>query len=375
MRIDVVVDTAWQVSVLRDGADMGIARPMRAINDGDGNRQFPLPPDPHDEVVPAKDLHTLYAKVLEREGNDSVRLFGSHLFAALLGNDWQTIRDKSPAAFELALTWSADDAALNSLPWEMMFAPDDQGGKFLAALTAPSVSITRRVAGTTAQASAILAPPRVLVVVGTKLSEDVIKPGAEYLGLLREVQNAGLFLKTHLLLEATPKKLASVVQWFRPTVVHFICHGVTDAGHGKLVLLSDDKPGDPFLAGAQQLHALLKLHTAEAGDTWPQIIVMNACSTATADELRAGRPLATELIKLGIPIVVGMSGRVDDQACRLFAKGFYSAMLKGGKIGYAAAEGRRAAIRHSQYDPITRWTGRFPRSSCRQAWLSPVCPF
>ncbi len=87
----------------------------------------------------------------------------------------------------------------------------------------------------------------------------------------------------------------------------------------------------------------------------PAVLVLNACSTGASlsDELGVSRPMAAEFIQREIPIVVGMSGQVADQACRLFTKGFYLALLNpaDGAIGQAAARGRRAAIAHGGYTP------------------------
>jgi len=50
--------------------------------------------------------------------------------------------------------------------------------------------------------------------------------------------------------------------------------------------------------------------------------------------------------------VVGMAGKVADDACRLFTRSFYEALLEGTAITDAAARGRRAALTH--------WGGIFP---------------
>jgi hypothetical protein len=54
-----------------------------------------------------------------------------------------------------------------------------------------------------------------------------------------------------------------------------------------------------------------------------------------------------------------MAGRVMDQACRLFTRGFYEALLTNGSIGYSAAEGRRTGIRHGT-NPRTSVDWAFP---------------
>ena len=79
--------------------------------------------------------------------------------------------------------------------------------------------------------------------------------------------------------------------------------------------------------------------------------MLNACySGAQPPADRAAAPLATEMVKHGIPIVVAMWGRVSDRACRLFTWCFYEALLWSKPIPQAVAAGRRMAF-EEQGDP------------------------
>src|SRR5262249_55563289 len=151
-----------------------------------------------------------------------------------------------------------------------------------------------------------------------------------------------------LLTHATLDSLAQAVKEFTPTVVHIVCHGdIADVGKQELspALEFRAKEGSDasIFVDAEKLLANL---TIAPGVPHPPAVVLNACSTATSDELRVGRPFAAELVQSGIPVVVGMSGPVSDQACRLFTAGFYSALLESGSVAEAAARGRRAALAH-----------------------------
>jgi hypothetical protein len=343
-----------------------LVRKLRKV--GAGGRTFPLPPAEDlagiaDEGPPGNTLcslcgatdpqtiNRLFTKIIGRNpGLSGVRLFGRYLFEALLGSAiWQGLR-ALPRPLELALAWRRDDAAINRLPWEMMCAPSG----FL--LQAPQLAITRRVPRSAGHAAplaplAIKSPPRVLFVIGTKISDDVIRPGVEYLGLLRALRNDDLGIKPLLLLDATPKRLAKALETFDPDVVHFISHGgVSETGVPYLVL-QDDPDGATIAANeplplnlpGENLALLLEKNP-------PQIVVLNACYTATADDIplegvgQVGSPLAVTLVDAGIPVVIGMAGQVSDRACRLFTRQFYLSLLRDGDIGAATAEGRRAGI-------------------------------
>jgi hypothetical protein len=367
------VAEGWEVRV-RDSAGVVLSDPRTGAPPSRRLRRtaahaFPLPPDdeaqaiaadqPHRELCIDADgqrLQEAYTLIVARQpGPDAVGTFGRYLFTTLLGDAlWEQIKDRSRAEpLELTLAWGEVERALNRLPWEMMRT----GEGFLAAL--PGVAITRRVAGTAAiEADSLTSPPRVLFVVGAKEIDDAIRPGAEYLGLLRNLRDAklALSLKTHLLLQATTTRLEAAIKSFEPTVVHFICHGGYADGHGYLELVPERESDDPAV-----LHAENLIENLRAAGRLPQIVVLNACHTASVDPLsdlnlqEAGQfasPLAVELVQAGVPIVVGMAGEVADRACRLFTRRFYQAILRGEEIAQATAQGRLAGvIRHSGADP------------------------
>ena len=359
-------DNAWHVEItnvtkgepLLDPEGHSMTRILECV--GEKLSAFPQPPaseaekitdtpdNPHRELCVTKDpqvIRKVYDKYVRRDGEDVVK-FGRYLFATLLGDDvWKVINDTAGnEPVELALTWK-DDNAINRLPWEMMH----NGKRFLA--EEPEVAITRRVAGTT-QTLTELSSPRVLFVVGSALNKDVIKPGAEYLSLLRSLTiGARRRLKTHLLLEASPKRLKAAIEFFRPTVVHLICHGIANAEQETfLQLRSDDGNGDESVTA----DALLRMLKPKPGYRLPQVVILNACYTASQPELytksgQAALPIAAKLVAgdgvhPGVPIVVGMAGQIADQACRLFTRCFYQALLERREVSHAAADGRRVGI-------------------------------
>ena len=367
-RVDVNrADTSWQVEItnvatgtlLLDGQGKPFKRTLESV--GEKTSAFPQPPraeaqnipdnadNPHHELCTTSDaslIKAVYDKYVRREGEDVVK-FGRYLFATLLGDAvWEAINKAAGnQAIELALTWK-DDYLINRLPWEMMHNHQ----RFLA--QEPEVAITRRIAGTT-QTLAELSSPRVLFVVGSALNQDVIKPGAEYLGLLRNLSiGARRRLSTHLLLEASPKRLKAAVEVFRPTVVHFICHGASGLDQEVFLQLKSDEGNGEENVRAE---ALLNLLRPDPSYPLPQVVILNACYTASqtahlfTKSGQAASPIAARLVagdgaNSGVPIVVGMAGEIADQACRLFTRCFYQAILEGREVAQAAADGRRAGI-------------------------------
>src|SRR5688500_9209618 len=246
---------------------------------------------------------------------------------------------------ELSLVWPSGDEVLQRLPWEAMRHETrfrGQEGQF---------AMLRRVPEARQTLAPIASPPRVLFVVGTELYNDVIRPGAEYLRLLQGLRISGmsLSLKTRLLLRTTQERLEAALDEFRPDVIHFICHGYFDDNHRcYLQLVDKDDPQRPW-----RLHAGTLADLLSEKDRMPTALVLSACYTAAPNLPIVGQiaaPYAAELVARGVPIAVGMAGKITDQACRLFTRRFYESLLRTGEYAHAAAEGRRAALRAGGFD-------------------------
>ncbi|MGO8730914.1 MAG: CHAT domain-containing protein, partial [Streptosporangiaceae bacterium] len=117
---------------------------------------------------------------------------------------------------------------------------------------------------------------------------------------------------------------------------------------GFLQMMSDDEEsGATEPRTAEQLVSILIHDRLEP----PPVVVLNACYTgAQPPSERPAAPLATEMVKHGVPIVVAMWGRVSDRACRLFTWCFYEALLRSKSVTQAVAAGRRMAF-EGQGDP------------------------
>jgi hypothetical protein len=376
LRFVVSVDQAWQVLV--SCPEQNQARPSRAMRRLDDGRRgfFPLPPVAElSEQAPGAELPAccrLYCRaedpavltegrrrITERSPDPQIGTspFGGYLFHALIGAAaWQWIREiadrQHARCIELALCWDDGDANLNRLNWEMMH----DGQDFLATgLPGITIAITRLVARTTGvkwePRKVEEFPPRILFVIGTTLNDPSLRPAAEFLGLLRELRESGRRIRPRVLEKARPRELARVISVFRPDVVHFICHGDWDpeTRRGFLELTPDEQNGEPRRF-ADQLYNVLTVNAQQ-----PPLVVLSACRTGSAeagapvpsDVLKGAHdlaPLATELVRLGIPLVLGMAGRVSDNACRLFTRQFGDALVRGESLVVATAEARRATV-------------------------------
>jgi CHAT domain len=306
------------------------------------------------EASTPDDLWDAFFRLLTRNvDRATIQDFGSYLFEVLLGEDiWQKILAQAGSEpVELALSWAESEWALTRLPWEMLRF----GDTYLAALAQPPVAISRLVRGASRGKPGLQVTPRVLFVIGASLTDGQIRAGAEYMELLRHLRDQGCYdcgLVTEIVLEASPQRLRAAMERFDPSVVHFICHGgvrpAQDGFEGFLQMMSDDEEsGETEPRTAEQLVSILIRDRPEP----PPVVVLNACySGAQPPAERPAAPLATEMVKHGVPIVVAMWGRVSDRACRLFTWCFYEALLRSKSVTHAVAAGRRMAF-EGQADP------------------------
>lgn len=347
----------WKVQI--DNLTLGSMVSIRQL--ARSTAQFPLPPQTEIDAIqdgeevrafcrPENDSQreNVLSGLLSHENQaNAVRLFGRYLFETLISLDsWkQMVSQSAGGSIEVILALQPDDWALNRLPWETMHLGSGDAGldamykdRFLAACS--RVAIYRRVEGAQGKIDSIQTPPRVLFVIGSELNNDVIRPGAEYLGLLRSLSKDGQAIHSRILFRANLDTLHEAVKDYLPHVVHFICHGEAVPGQKPYLIMfpSDSaKPETARVTAAKLAQILKEMPSAP-------ILVVNACSTAAEDELAVSRPFTTELVELGLPVVLGMAGRITDQACRMFTQGFYLALLRDGELAWAASLGRRAAI-------------------------------
>lgn len=368
MRFLIEVDGAWKVTIHCKEAPRQWQRIMMQVDDGDDGK---LPAvdratQPASDVLVstlhgrnATEIMALYNRIVDREMQPGeVRSYGAYLFDCLIGSTaWGEIKAVASASraetIELALCWDKNDTNLSRLHWETMY----DGERFLTSGLAEAamktdVAITRIVPTAAATAKCLGPIPKVLFVIGQPLTDSTIRPGAEIMSLL---QNSSLEhrINAAILESASPTGIERKVKSFKPEIVHFICHGMIDpvTNEGKLILQPDHgNPNKHF--GAQQVVQWL-------APALPVMVVLSACETAIPTGAASGAalgpqavsPLASQLVAHGIPIVIGMSGRVSDLACRLFTRCFGEALISGDTLVAASAKGRRAAFAHSKAPP------------------------
>jgi hypothetical protein len=359
MRVLIRVDSSWTVSYSASTApDWTPAVRRLERMETRGGAIFPLPPlderragDTDAGSLGAgspQALEAAYAAITSRDpGPGGIERFGRFLFDTLLGERlWREIETLSADAprLELALSWDRYDAHLHRLNWEMMHGP----AAFLAASVPKPVAITRLVQGATGLPRPLSRPPRVLFLIGSSLTDRRIKAGAEFFGMLRQIERDGRSIHTRIVERTSTERAIRVIKAFRPDVVHVIGHGGFSAGEPYLEFELNERETNP---AERRVYAdrLKDVLSARGEVPLPAIVVLSACHSggATAGRLVGGHetaPLAAQLVALGVPVVIGMAGSISDRACRHFTRRFGQTLVRGDALIAATEEGRRAAF-------------------------------
>ena len=170
-----------------------------------------------------------------------------------------------------------------------------------------------------------------------------MRPGAEFMGIMRRLERGGGMIQPKILDEATLESLRRETQSFRPDIVHLIGHGRRGIDKQvQLGLRGESAKDDGFVTAQQFLGAI------HGGDRTPAIVILSACKTAASQTDASphvnAMPFAAQLVAGGIPIVVAMAGDIEDTACRVFTRALTSAIGNGVTLGKAVVSGRRAAF-------------------------------
>ncbi len=343
--------------------------------------KIPLAPTATDDVPDMGELKTspeAVFKLLRRLASvqlhrDEADRAGTFLFHVLIGPIWwaslQTI--VGPKHLYLSFDDNLDD--WHQFPWELMRC----GQRYLAR---QQVELVRYLPDAPCPTPLLTAPLRVLFVVGPEAGGGFaggghLSVGGEFIGLLRRLRRLGIPINEQLLTLADGDQLDSALEVFQPHVVHFIGHG--ELVDGRACLLLGDGDGGIAHFSAEALADKL-LRAAQK-----PLVVLNACNSAGTMSPgvfagNEGASLVLDLVRQGIPLAVGMGGRVRNTVCRLFTRRFYEALLKGESLVDAVAEGRWAAVHKENGEERIDWARpvlargvatplQVDAESCRQA--------
>jgi hypothetical protein len=364
--VDLVTD-AGQLICACTWADQTRIRNVRLIESG-STRMLVAQDDP----VSDADAAALAVRVDQGTANmDELAIYGELLFSAAFGDElWRELveRPASDPCIELAIRGRADSEKpaahpLHAMRWEAL----NDGTVFIAARGARaqsgktvSVALVRLVSAAADHLAQPLLPivtiPRVLFAVGSQLSDSDVRPGAEFMGIMRHLERNGGWIQPRVLEAASLEGLTDELRRFKPDVLHIIGHGTWDA-HDHCVKLQLRLPeagadGDDYVTAAEILGAF------DIAGHVPAMVVLSACQTGSAVNALS---FAARLVAGGVPAVAAMAGDISDTACRVFTRSLTTAIGQADPLPLSRAVivGRRAAF-YDRDDP--KWID----------WIMPV---
>jgi len=145
-------------------------------------------------------------------------------------------------------------------------------------------------------------------------------------------------------LTTDPNTLQRTLEEFRPTILHFACHG-QEQGQPEAIILGNADDNAIALPAA-----LLAQMIAFVNKTGPaiQAIVLNACASKAVAKAMEGL----------VDVAVFTEGKIADAAAIAFSEGFYEGLTNGESVGLALDRGR---LRMSVVENNTLGTLSIPR--------------
>lgn len=282
---------------------------------------------------------------------DDLRAFGGLLFRCLLDGDawqlvvrtWDALLDGQRLRLRLAFPATPAGRQLAALPWEYLHVPDGPGGflgtedPFLVSRTVP--------ADVRAEPSAPRADARVLLVVSRPTDEaDVVAEDVE--ALVDGLPGRGPVAVEHLL-APTPRALEKALAAVRPDVLHVVAHGRHEAaGDGRLALV--DVAGTAAWLSGQEVARVVASSGAR-----PRLVLLQSCVGGKEDPAASSAGTASQMVRHGLPCVLGLRYDVRPEVATGFADRLYAALLEGEDVDAAAQRARRylADPTSPQHDP------------------------
>lgn len=264
------------------------------------------------------------------------RLYSS-LFQGAIGNKFSmlpTVAQKKRICVRLRLP---DE--LGAYPWEILY--NDQ---FLS--LNPYLSLVRTTpTRTPIRLSDVTPPIQVLAILASPTGQPKIDLPREE-RILRKVLEAPK-LRRNVQLEIiqrdqspganTLEELKNrLLDSDRPVhIIHVLCHGLYDTTTGGQLLLVDEE-GSPQHVGPDQFAAQLQRQQGNL-----RLVVLNSCDSAISGEASPLSSIARQLVQIGVPGVIAMQFKIDqDSAAQLTETLYKQLLLSGMPIDQAMQETR-----------------------------------
>jgi hypothetical protein len=282
----------------------------------------------------------------------NLRDLGSRLYNALFQETVRSVlmasqseAEREGSALRIRLRFSEDAAELATLPWEILFDPQQQ--HFLA--LSESRPILRYLSLPRARPTLVVEPPlSILAVLASPTDHLPLNVAQEWQAMqaaLEPLTAAGKIVLERL---QTPSfdALRNRLLGESVHVLHFVGHGLFEPDQRQGLLLFEDARGQAHAVPARSLAMLLHNHSAL------RLVYLNACEGAIADEGNVFAGVAQTLVQGGVPAAVAMQAEISDAGATELARTFYTALATGRPVDAALTQARVALAANDNHE----WT-------------------
>jgi len=302
-----------------------------------------------DERFKIRELHD---KARDRNiSGDDIKELGSLLFSALFDKDLQreflevSRKARDENAF-LRLELDIDETRFTaeaSLPWELMYCRSEN----LWLATVPHITLVRRRAMAQAANNITLNPgERLRIALAVASPSDL--QDVQFQELYDELRDMASIERLEILEVVESATLGKIdgLLGQRPHIFHFIGHGrLKDENRrdsGQLALV--DSSGKADWTAAERFCDPFQRHT-------PGLVIIHSCESGTLSGSQALVGIASRLVQMNVPAVVGMQFKVTIPTARMFALEFYRRLADSIPVDMAVQEARRCiALGPKGYD-------------------------
>lgn len=260
---------------------------------------------------------------------------GRRLFAHVFNGDVLQLYTRLPDG-RVSIQIATDEPDIHRIPWEFL-TPSDRGP-----VPHQERCIVRVVPMCATKRRPLPARPRkklrLLLIVSDPVDQSIVTWKDVELGVRRAFGECTKNLAT---LEVVPGASSQVLLQVLNAddgfdVIHFLGHGTEVNGEGRLVLVDVDNAGkSDFITGAQ-------FATALSGQKRLKLVILSACLTGAGNIKDRFGPVATTLLRSGVPAVIANQASIPNRSVAPFVTALYQCLLRDGNIDTAMMAGRVA---------------------------------
>lgn len=282
-------------------------------------------------------LKKLDRQILYEEG---LKAFGAELYQYLFVGKIHSLFNRAlgetlaRSDLGLRLRLKFEVPALNILPWELLYSPDQQ--RFLAISAETPLC---RYISLGAPIRELTCPDQLRMLAVIPQSSGLnIEPEKK---VLRELESklASKIKVDFLEVPATGDGIRAALRNQDYHILHYAGHGLFQHDQAFLILDYSAQSRD-FLTAEQFAHFFQDYHSM-------RLVVLNACQGATRSSHQALVGIAPQLVSKGVPAVIAMQDSIRDTDAILFATEFYAELCHdrhSGQVELAVSRARNALL-------------------------------